>query len=76
MNTLHPLDRFRSEKGLTLSQLGELLGVEKGNLSRIIRGSVWPRREFFEKVVELTNGEVTANDFVAPPAPSAEGATP
>jgi transcriptional regulator with XRE-family HTH domain len=70
------LHDYRKKHGITLQVLGEALGVEKGHLSRIERGQVWPSRDFFERLVELTNGEVTANDFVAPPAPAAEEATP
>ncbi len=67
------LRRYRETENLSLDQLGALLGVEKGHLSRIERGLIWPSREFFENLSRVTGGRVTANDFVAP-APQSEPA--
>lgn len=72
------LRRFRETENMSLDQLGAMLGVEKGHLSRIERGLVWPSREFFENLARVTDGRVTANDFVAPadraPQPEPEAA--
>jgi len=50
------------------------LGVSVGSLSRIERGEQWPDQAFFERMISLTNGAVTPNDFVlaAPPAGQTE----
>ena len=73
---MNALRKWRRTRELTIETMAERLGISVGSLSRIERDEQWPDRKFFEAVVELTNGEVTANDFVAQPAPSAEEATP
>ncbi|XAI95911.1 hypothetical protein [Microcystis phage Mwe-JY25] len=61
----HPLRQFRREQGLSLEALGKDLGVDKGRLSRIERGQIWPSRDFFIRLAEVSRGRVTPNDFLS-----------
>lgn len=64
---MNALRTWRRERGLTIEQMAERLGVSVGSLSRIERGEQWPDREFFERMIVETAGEITANDFCQPP---------
>lgn len=66
------LRTWRREAGLTIEAVAAKLRVSVGSLSRIERGEQWPDRQFFERMASLTNGDVTANDFL--PAASASKA--
>jgi transcriptional regulator with XRE-family HTH domain len=61
------LRTWRKVAGHTLEQAATLLGTSTGSLSRIERGEQWPDPEFFRRVVDVTNGEVTPNDFFGLP---------
>lgn len=52
--------------------LAPKLGVEPATVYRWIDGTRFPRREAIEKIVALTNGAVTANDFFSSPKKSGE----
>lgn len=58
------LRTWRRTNGFTIEAMAEKLGVSVGSLSRIERGEQWPDRVFFERMASMTNGDVTANDFV------------
>lgn len=64
---MNALRTWRKKRDLTQDKLAESLGVSVGSLSRIERGEQWPDRSFFERLVEVTSGCVTANDFVLLP---------
>lgn len=61
---MNALRTWRKSASLTIEQLAGDLGVSVGSLSRIERGEQWPDQAFFERMVCLTNGAVTPNDFV------------
>ena len=57
---------WRKSQNLKTSELAGILGMSQGSLSRIERGEQWPDRQFFENVRVVTDGDVTANDFLSP----------
>lgn len=71
---LPSLVRWRKEAGMSIADLAPLLGCSPANLSRIENGKVWPPRDFFLRLHEVTNFAVTANDFVSEPIRSSDGA--
>ncbi len=72
---MNALRTWRRNQGLTIDEMAERLDVSTGSLSRIERDEQWPDREFFERMTAETSGAVTANDFVAPPAPQPNSET-
>lgn len=63
MNLRHPLRVWRLEKGLTQRQLATLCGVSDMAVSRWERDWVLPDREAFERLITLSVGAVTPNDW-------------
>ena len=57
------LDEFMRARGLTNAAFARLLDVTEMSVLRYRRGSRLPRRQVLEKIVTITNGMVTANDF-------------
>jgi transcriptional regulator with XRE-family HTH domain len=50
----HPLTKFRDERGLTMADLGDALGVDKGTVSRWESGQRFPDRDLWPRIRELT----------------------
>jgi transcriptional regulator with XRE-family HTH domain len=44
-------------------EFAKLLGINNITLWRYLQGSRIPRLKIMKKIIELTNGYVTANDF-------------
>ena len=65
----NPLRAYRRARGIPIEKMAEKLGLSSASLSRIERGEQWPStRGFFERLREATDGEVKADDLVAPHA--------
>lgn len=60
----HPLAKFREDNGLTLADLANRIGVKPAAVSRWENGHRFPRSDALERIRRVTNGAVTANDFV------------
>ena len=60
----HPLKAFRKRKQMTLVQLSAQLDVSQGIISEWENYKKFPRLPQILKVMQATNGKVTANDFV------------
>lgn len=54
---------FRGKR--TLADLAEELGTSPASLFRIEAGEQWPGPDLISRIVEISNGEVTANDLHA-----------
>ncbi|GFO81779.1 MAG: hypothetical protein A49_14060 [Methyloceanibacter sp.] len=72
------LEAWRTRENLTLDDVAErlrALGVQVSSVSvgRHERFQRMPGRDVLRGYAKITNGEVTANDFVEPPEP-VEGA--
>jgi DNA-binding XRE family transcriptional regulator len=55
----HPLTAYRERHGITLRAMADLIQVNQSTLSRIERGLLTPKPELFQKILEVTQGEVT-----------------
>ena len=54
------LDAYRHERGLTYAQLAAKLGLtQRRHAMRWARGESWPDADKLQRIVEITNGEVT-----------------
>lgn len=62
----HPLRRWRLTQRLTLAALAERVGVDLSNLARYERGERMPRPAVLARIRDVTQGAVTANDFLPP----------
>lgn len=68
MTLVHPLRRYRKRHKMTQEQMASALGATKSLVSKWERGAV-PRRQYCERILALTVGEVTPSHFVfAPPS--------
>lgn len=54
----HQVARLRIQKGLTQSELAELVGSHQSSIARLESGRVAPRVSFLQKVVEALGGEL------------------
>ena len=72
--TIMQLRVWRTGKGLTLDQVGELLSTTGISVGRYERHDRMPDRDMLRKIVEITDGEVTANDFLGEPPAKTEHA--
>ena len=67
MSNCHPLRRYRLENKITLCSLGDAIGVRQSFISKIELRQAQPSLKTISKLVELTNGAVTPNDFMPSP---------
>lgn len=67
---MHALRAWRKSRNISLEALSASLAVSTASLSRIERNEQWPDRAIVERVIQMTEGEVTANDFVDMPSPA------
>lgn len=58
------LSAYRAKESLTLAAMAERVGVGESAMSRYETGSRRPEWSVLARIMEITNGEVTANDFV------------
>lgn len=60
MTTLQTkLMTLRKQRGITLSQLSEMTGLNRSNLSLIERGLREPGIEMFQRILEALDAELT-----------------
>ena len=54
----HQVARLRIQKGLTQTELAEMVGSHQSSIARLESGKVAPRVSFLQKVVEALGGEL------------------
>ena len=54
----HQVARLRIQKGLTQTELAEMVGSHQSSIARLESGRVAPRVSFLQKVVEALGGEL------------------
>lgn len=59
------LTEWRKLKGVTLAQLGELVGRSHVSIMRLEKGEQWPGAGVIAAIIEATDGAVTADDLHA-----------
>jgi transcriptional regulator with XRE-family HTH domain len=57
---------YIARKRMTQEAFADLVGVSQVSIARYIRGHRIPRPEVIQKIHRVTNGRVTANDFISP----------
>lgn len=57
------LDSYLSREGISNAAFAEQIGVDPSSVWRFRQGARIPRRETMQKIVDLTGGDVTPNDF-------------
>lgn len=58
------LSAWLEKTGIPVDEFADLIGVHRSTVNRFVRGFVFPRLETVEKIKEVTNGEVTAQDLI------------
>lgn len=58
------LDTYLEAKGETDAEFALRVSLSQSQVSRIKRGLSWPSRDAMERIVDATDGSVTANDFL------------
>lgn len=66
------LKTYREQRGVSVNQTAEALGVDPWSIYRYEAGRV-PRTSVMRRIVEWTSGLVTAADFYAAPEPARSG---
>lgn len=61
----HALTRFREDRKQTLEALAGELGASKGMVWKWENGKAIPRPEYMRKIIDLSGGAVSANDWYA-----------
>lgn len=59
------LSEWLEQHSMSESSFADKLGVHRSTVGRWCDGETIPRRDQFPRIVELTLGEVTPNDFMA-----------
>lgn len=67
----HPLKVYRHSRGLSLQRLAERVNTTKSTLSRVEAGLLQPSFGLLRRIVEATEGDVTADALVAFTRPTA-----
>ena len=57
------LEKWIEEENKTQQEVAEALGTTQGCVSRWCAGTAIPRPKMMTKIIDLTSGKVTANDF-------------
>lgn len=63
---MHPLESYRQRKGLSLRTLAELAGTTAASLSRVIRYEQTPSLGLVQRLVDVCEGELVADQFFDP----------
>lgn len=64
------LRTYRKNHGLSLAEMGRMLGVSHTTISRIEAGRALPSSPFLVRLAAVTRGQVTPNDMLlAGPTP-------
>lgn len=58
------LETYLKTNGLTDEAFASLVDLSQSQISRIKRDKSWPTRDVMERIAKVTNGAVTANDFI------------
>lgn len=61
------LRSYLSSRGISEAAFGAQIGVSQAAVNRYVRRSRIPTPPIMAKIVEATDGQVTANDFYAQP---------
>jgi transcriptional regulator with XRE-family HTH domain len=60
----HPLRSYREKAGISLDELATRVGTSKASLSRIETRDQVPSLGLVKKIIGVSDGALSANDFV------------
>jgi transcriptional regulator with XRE-family HTH domain len=66
------LRAFRVSRGLSQQEFARSVGVKKSAISRIEKGKRVPSMGLVARIVELSDGELSADDFMPTISPAPE----
>ena len=61
------LRSYLSSRGISEAAFGQTIAVSQAAVNRYVRGERMPTPRIMARIVEATDGQVTANDFYAQP---------
>lgn len=64
MEKIHPLKAWRLASGLSPHEVGKRLGCSVQTVYRYEAGTRTPERSVLDRIIIMTGGAVTANDWV------------
>ena len=62
------LNEFLVQNSISMTSFAQTVGTTTATISRVIDGSVVPRKTLMLRIFEETNGQVTPNDLVGLPS--------
>jgi predicted transcriptional regulator len=68
----HALKHYRTSVGIRISQLARAACTSRQSIHRIEKGEQTPSLDLVRRLVDATEGNVTAADFVAASVPERE----
>lgn len=63
MKTEHPLTKFRQSRSQTLEAFADAIGAHKSMVWKWENGVAIPSQEYMRKIIDVSAGAVTANDW-------------
>ncbi len=64
------LEAYLNKTHQSIEDFAQEAGISAQAIYKYLRGERLPRKEFLNRLAAVTNGEVTANDFLDLPQPS------
>ena len=58
------LKDWLSMNGLSHKQFSEMVGLDRTQVGRMVRGGYWPERSTAIAIMDVTGGSVTPEDFL------------
>jgi DNA-binding transcriptional regulator YdaS (Cro superfamily) len=59
------LDTYLEKSNTPVERFADLIGVHRTSVYRFMKGLAFPRPSTIERITAVTQGKVTANDFIA-----------
>lgn len=64
MEADHPLKKWRVAHNLSPAEVGQKIGCTRLSVNRYESGRRRPKQPFLDRIVVMTDGEVTASDWL------------
>jgi predicted transcriptional regulator len=58
------LDAYLLQNDIEFSDFAKAIGVHRTSVYRFVKGLAFPRPSTIERIIQVTGGNVTANDFL------------
>lgn len=64
MEDIHPLKKWRLARKLSSAGVGRMIGCNRVTIERYEAGVRTPRQPYLDRIVVMTDGAVTASDWL------------